>query len=150
MGGWLGDTDPALLWAILALVLAATELLMPGVFLIWLALAAAVTAGLSFLLPMNGAFQLLAFSVLSALAVSGGRLWYLARPVPSADPLLNDRAARLIGRTVVVSDAIDQGQGRVKVDDSSWPAAGPDAPTGARMVVVEVDGATLVVAYPAA
>lgn len=150
MGDWLGDMSPPLIWGILALVLAAAEIFVPGVFLIFLAVAAALTAVVDLVVPMNGAFQLLVFSVFSALSVSAGRLWYLAKPANSTDPLLNDKAARLIGRPVTVSDAIAQGEGRVRVDDSSWPARGPDAPVGTRLTVVEVDGATLIVAYPAA
>ncbi len=150
MGELFDGMSPPLIWGIIALVLAGAELFVPGVFLIWLAIAAALTAVVDLLLPMSGGFQLLLFSVLSALSVSGGRLWYLARPADSTDPLLNDRSARLIGRSVVVSEAIEQGEGRVRVDDSSWPAKGPDAPAGARMAVVDVDGATLIVAYPAA
>jgi inner membrane protein len=147
---FLGSMSPPLLWGIAALVLAAAELVVPGVFLIFLAIAAALTAIVELLVPMGGAFQLLIFSVLSALSVSAGRLWYLARPATSVDPMLNDRGARLIGRAVTVSEAIVHGEGRVKVDDSSWRATGPDAPVGARLTVVAVDGSTLVVAYPAA
>ncbi len=146
----LGSVSPALLWGMFALILALAELVVPGVFLVFLAVAAALTAAVTLLLPMGGAYQLLIFSVLSALCVSGGRLWYLARPADSPDPLLNDRSARLIGRNVMVAEAIVNGEGRVRVDDSSWPARGPDAPAGARMTVVEVDGSTLIVAYLAA
>lgn len=150
MGDLFDGMSAPLIWGIIALVLAAAELFVPGVFLIWLAIAAALTAVVDLVVPMSGGFQLLLFSVLSALSVSGGRLWYLARPADSTDPLLNDRSARLIGRSVVVSEAIAQGEGRVRVDDSSWPAKGPDAPVGTRLDVVDVDGATLIVAYPAA
>ena len=149
IGEWLSSMSPALLWGTFALALAAAELVVPGVFLIWLAIAAALTALVELRVPMGGAFQLLLFSVMSALSVSGGRLWYLARP-GSTDPLLNDRSARLIGQTVVVAEPIVHGEGRVRVDDSSWPARGPDAPAGARVTVIEVVGSTLIVAYPAA
>lgn len=149
IGAWLENMSPPAVWAILAVILAGAELLVPGVFLIWLAIAAGLTAGITLLLPMNGAFEMLVFSVLSALSVSGGRLWYLARPVDSSDPMLNDRSARLIGRTVVVSEAIVQGEGRVNVDDSSWPATGPDAPEGTRMVISGIEGSTLIVTHPA-
>jgi membrane protein implicated in regulation of membrane protease activity len=149
IGQWLGGTSPPLIWAIIALALAAAELIVPGVFLVWIAIAAGLTALVELLLPMGSAYQLLLFSVFCALTVSAGRLWYLARPV-SPDPLLNDRAARLVGRNVVVAEAIVGGEGRVKVDDSSWPAKGPDAPVGARLTVIEVDGSVLVVAYQAA
>ena len=147
---FLASTSPALLWGTFALALAAAELVVPGVFLIFLAIAAAITAIVELFVPMGGAFQLLVFAVLSALSVSAGRLWYLARPATSVDPLLNDKAARLIGQTVTVSEAIVQGEGRVKVGDSSWAVTGPDAPVGARLTVVDVNGSTLAVAYPAA
>jgi len=150
IGDWFGGLNPAILWGILAIILAIAELAAPGVFIIWLALAAALTAGLASLVPIDGPFQLLAFAIFSALSVSGGRLWYLARPVEPETPLLNEPAARLIGRRVVVLEAIHDGEGRVRVDDGSWPATGPDAPAGAPMVVADVRGSVLVVAHPPA
>jgi membrane protein implicated in regulation of membrane protease activity len=143
-----GGVHPAVLWGILAIVLAVTEMALPGVFLIWLSLAAALTAGFAFLLPLGEPFQLLAFAIFSALSVSGGRLWYLARPVESEDAMLNDRAARMIGRQVVVIEAISHGEGRVSIDDGSWTATGPDAPIGTHMLVTGVSGSILTVAYP--
>ncbi|HZV18777.1 MAG TPA: NfeD family protein [Sphingobium sp.] len=140
-----GGTHPAIIWGILAIVLAVAEMTLPGVFLIWLSLAAALTAGLSLMVPLGDSFQLLAFAIFSALSVSGGRLWYLARPVEPEDRLLNDRSARMIGRHVVVSEAIVHGEGRVRIDDGSWPAQGPDAPAGTHMVVAAVNGSTLIV-----
>lgn len=142
-------TNPAIIWAILALIMAGAELLAPGIFLIWLAIAAGLTALTALLLPISAPFQMLAFAIFSALSVSGGRLWYLANPGESSDPLLNNRTARMIGRTVIVSVAIEQGEGRVQVDDSSWPASGPDCAVGTRLVITDAVGATLKVDYPA-
>ena len=56
-----------------------------------------------------------------------GRRHYERNPVPSSDPLLNDRTARLIGQKVTVVEAIENGEGRVRVGDSVWAARGPDA-----------------------
>jgi membrane protein implicated in regulation of membrane protease activity len=138
---------PAIVWGVLAIILAVAEMTVPGVFLIWLSLAAGLTAGLSLLLPVSEPLQLIAFAIFSALAVSGGRLWYLARPVEAEDPMLNDRAARMVGRRAVVSEAIVQGEGRVRLDDGSWPATGPDAAVGTHMVITGVEGSTLVVEH---
>ncbi len=146
MGGLFDNVDPAILWAALAIGLAIAEMLVPGVFLIWLSLAAGLTAVVALLLPVSAPFQLLAFAILSVLSMFGGRLWYLARPVEPEDPLLNDRAARMIGRKVVVIEAITHGEGRVRVDDGTWPASGPDMPEGAHMLVTGISGATLIVA----
>jgi membrane protein implicated in regulation of membrane protease activity len=72
-----------------------------------------------------------------------GRRWYKANPVESADPLLNDRAARLIGETVLVVEPIIGGEGRVKVGDGVWTARGPDSAAGVRVRIASVKGAVL-------
>ena len=127
-------------WLVFAALLCIAEVLMPGVFLIWIAIAAAITGLVALALPITLPFQLLLFAALSLLAVWAGRRWYVDNPVPSSDPLLNDRSARLIGQSVTVVDAIIAGEGRVKIGDSVWSATGPDTPAGTRMRVVGVDG----------
>ncbi|BBC98800.1 MULTISPECIES: NfeD family protein [Sphingobium] len=127
-------------WLVFAALLGIAEVLMPGVFLIWIAIAAAITGLVALALPITLPFQLLLFAALSLLAVWAGRRWYVDNPVPSSDPLLNDRSARLIGQSVTVVDAIIAGEGRVKIGDSVWSATGPDTPAGTRMRVVGVDG----------
>ncbi|KEY97856.1 membrane protein, partial [Sphingomonas sp. BHC-A] len=68
-----------------------------------------------------------------------------ANPVDSQDPLLNDRAARLVGEVVTVVEPIDNGRGRVKVGDGVWSCRGPDAPVGARVRVTGAEGSVLTV-----
>ena len=63
-------------------------------------------------------------------AVLIGRRWYRDIPVDSTDPLLNDRVARLIGETVEVCEAIDGGEGRVRVGDGAWTAMVPTCAGG--------------------
>lgn len=127
-------------WLVFAALLGIAEVLMPGVFLIWIAIAAAITGLVALALPITLPFQLLLFAALSLLAVWAGRRWYVDNPVPSSDPLLNDRSARLIGQSVTVVDPIIAGEGRVKIGDSVWSATGPDTPAGTRMRVAGVDG----------
>ncbi|MCW3836735.1 NfeD family protein [Sphingomonas canadensis] len=137
---------PGLSWLILAGVLARVELLVPGIFLVFVAAGAAVTGAAVLLFPGMSFFAEMAlFAVATATAVAIGRRWYLRNPVPSADPLLNDRAARLVGETVPVVEAIVDGHGRVKVGDGEWLAHGPDVPAGARVRITGADGATLTV-----
>lgn len=135
LGGW---------WLILAVVLAIAELIAPGVFLIFLAAAAAIMGVLAIIFPdMPVAVQLVGFAAWSGVAVLLGRRFYRDYPVGTADPLLNDRMARLIGETVVVTEAIEHGGGRVKVADGEWPARGPDASVGARVRITGADGTSL-------
>ncbi len=134
--------DAHWLWLIGAVLLGIGELLVPGTFLIWLAAAAALT-GFAAMLGVPLAFQFGIFALLSIAAVYSGRRWYNANPVPSSDPLLNDRAARLKGEIVVVVEQIEHGTGRVRVHDSVWNARGPDAELGARVRIVGATGTCL-------
>jgi membrane protein implicated in regulation of membrane protease activity len=137
------DLDPQWMWLLGAIVLGIAELIVPGVFLIWLAAAAAATGLLTLAFGIALPFQFALFALLAIAAVYSGRRWYLANPMPSADPMLNDRAARLVGRTVVVVAAIEHGEGRVKVGDGVWSCRGPDAPEGARVRITGADGSCL-------
>lgn len=132
-------------WFILAVVLGVGEIIAPGVFLIWVAMAAGVTGVITWLTGAAPAFQFLIFAVASALMAGAGRRWYLQNPVASSDPLLNDRAARLIGQTVIVTEPITHGRGRVKVGDSVWSASGPDVPEGTAVTVTGFRDGVLVV-----
>ena len=137
------DLEPHWMWMLGAIFLGIAELIVPGVFLIWLAAAAAATGLLTLAFGIGLPFQFAAFALLAIAAVYAGRRWYIANPMPSADPLLNDRAARLVGRTVVVAAAIVNGEGRVKVGDSVWSCRGPDCAEGSRVRIVGADGSCL-------
>jgi len=131
------------LWLIGAALLGILEIFLPGIFLVWIAAAAAVTGILVALLPLDLPFQLALFGLLAMAAIYGGRRHYERNPVPTSDPLLNDLSARMVGQSVTVVTAIENGEGRVKAGDSIWTARGPDAPAGAKMIVSGTDGATL-------
>lgn len=142
MGGWF-DT-PGAWWIAAAAALALAELAIPGVFLVFLAVAAGITGLLSLLFPDLGLpGQLISFAAWAVVAVLIGKRWYREFPVDSADPMLNDRVARLIGDTVTVVQAIEGGSGRVRVGDGEWTAYGPDSPVGARMRVAGGDRGAL-------
>ena len=129
-------------WLAGAIVLAIAELVVPGAFLIWIATAAALTGVAALLIGVPLAGQFVLFALLSVASVYLGRRIY-GEAVPSGDPMLNDRAARLIGETLVVVEAIEDGRGRVRVGDGAWPARGPDAAAGTRVRVTGADGACL-------
>ncbi|MVN85476.1 NfeD family protein [Deinococcus sp. HMF7620] len=131
-------------WWVLGALLLVLEVAAPGIFFVWLALAAFALGLLVFLLPLPVAVQLLLFAVLSVAAVVLGRR-YLSRVLPDSPESgrINQGSHRLVGQTVTVTRAIQNGTGRVRVGDGEWRATGPDTPQGARVVVVAADGATL-------
>jgi membrane protein implicated in regulation of membrane protease activity len=139
----MSGLEPHWIWLIAAAVLGIAEMMIPGVFLVWLAAAAALTGVVALLFDMPAAFQFALFGLLSLASVYFGRRWYAANPVESSDPLLNDRVSRMIGEIVVVVVAIENGRGQVSVGDTVWPARGAEAPAGTRVKIVGVEGTTL-------
>ena len=143
----LETLDPHWAWLALGLVLAAAEMAIPGLFLIWLAGAAILTGLLTWVAPIGVPLQVVIFAVLAIVGVFSGKRYLRSNPVVSADPLMNDRGGRLVGEVVVVTHAIVEGSGRVKQGDSEWLARGPDAEPGTRMRVAGHDGVVLVVEH---
>jgi inner membrane protein len=135
------------LWLGLGLVLAIAEILVPGVFLIWLAGAALITGVVTWLVPLGLPLEIVLFTVLAIVSVFTGRNYLRANPVVPADPKMNDRGARSVGEVVVVTQVIAEGSGRVKLGDSEWLARGPDAEPGTKMRVSGADGAVLLVEH---
>ena len=134
-------------WLIFGVILMALELLAPGVFLFWLGLAALLVGCLSFAFSPSWQIQILVFAILAAAAVP---LWRrIARSssaVSVTNPFLNKRADALVGRVFTLEKPIIDGSGTVRIDDTIWRVAGPDAPAGSRVRIVQADGASLRVA----
>lgn len=145
MMDWINSWDPNWFWLVAGVLLAIAEILAPGFFMIWLAVAAIATGLLALVLPISMPFQVLLFASLAVAAVYAGRRWFALNPIESTDPDLNNRGARLAGEVVVVVEAIANGRGRVKVGDSVWIAKGPDAAIGASVRVTGSDGPALLV-----
>lgn len=81
MTGWLAMLDDHWGWLVFAALLGMGEVAIPGIFLIWVALAAAATGLVALVLPISVPLQLLLFAGLCLLSVWGGRRWYTANPV---------------------------------------------------------------------
>ena len=139
-----GLADPWL-WLIAAAALAIAEMIMPGVFLIWIGGAAAFTGIAAFLLPIGSLAQVILFAVASVAAIYAGKRIIDRNPIATADPLLNDKGGRMVGMIVTAAEPIDALGGRVKAGDSIWSARGTDAQPGDRLRVRAVEGTILIV-----
>jgi membrane protein implicated in regulation of membrane protease activity len=143
--GNLDGIEPHWAWIALGLVLAALELLVPGVYLVWLALAALATGALALVFDIGLPLQIVEFVFFALIIVFSARRMYGDRPIESTDPLMNNRLGRLVGQTGTVSQAIVHGEGRIRQGDSEWPARGPELAAGERVRITGSDGGTLVV-----
>ena len=133
----------AWIWLIIAAVLAAVEMFLPGAFMIWLAGAALVTAILTAILSPGWETQFALFAGLSIVAIIAGRAWLRRHPIATQDSGLNRRGDRLIGEVVPVCEPIIDGRGKVMIGDSPWLAEGADAAEGARVRITGVSGSTV-------
>ncbi|MGN6311037.1 MAG: NfeD family protein [Xanthobacteraceae bacterium] len=133
-------------WLILGLVLIGVEVLAPGVFMLWLGLAALLVGLLSFAIDMHWQMQVLLFAVFAAIAVPIWRNLARRGNRETSNPFLNRRNDALVGRVFTLEKPIQDGSGTVRIDDTIWRVNGPDAPAGSRIRVVKADGATLTVA----
>ena len=130
-GGWA--------WIALGLVLIGGETLAPGVFLLWLGLAALLTG-----MAWQGAW--LVFAAFAVASVLVGRVATRRKAEePDAAHGLNDRGRQLIGRVFKLEATMTGGEGRIRVGDSSWRVTGPELLAGSEVRVVRVEGATLIV-----
>ena len=138
LGGWG--------WLILGLLLIGGELLAPGIFLLWLGLAALVTGAVVGLTGMAWQGALLVFAALSLASVLAGRALTRHRgEEPDIASGLNDRGRQLVGKVFKLEATMQGGEGRIRVGDSSWRVTGPELLAGTEIRVVRVEGATLVV-----
>lgn len=136
-------------WMVLGFVLLALEIFVPGVFLVWIGLAALAIGAVSFLL-WDAAYwswqvQVLAFLAASLVAAWLGYRFVRRNETQTDEPLLNQRAQQLIGRIGTLEEPIRNGRGRLKIGDTWWSITGPDTAPGTQMRVTDVRDGDLVV-----
>ena len=131
-------------WGAAALLLFAAEAFAPGAFMLWLGFAAAVVfAGVLLVPGLSLLVQVGAFIALSFVSIQIYRTRFRGHERPSDQPMLNRRAAQLVGRVVPLERGIVNGRGRVQIADALWDVSGPELPTGAPVRIVGVEGMNL-------
>lgn len=139
-------------WILLAVILAAGEVMSLSFFLAPFAVGALLGA----IADLAGASAAVAFLV---FIVSSGLLFGLVRPVARrhlrTPAQLRTGTAALVGRTAIVTQLIDNGaqSGSVKLDGELWTARAYDddevIEAGRRVHVIEIRGATALVSESA-
>ncbi len=135
-----------MIWIVLAVILAAGEVMSLSFFL------APFSAGalLGALVELAGLGSIAAIIV---FVVSSGMLLGFARPIArrhmSTPPRIRTGTAALVGRTAVVTESVDGDKGTVKLEGEIWTARpydeGDVLEAGSRVHVVEIRGATALV-----
>jgi membrane protein implicated in regulation of membrane protease activity len=138
--------DAWMIWIVLAVILAAGEVMCLSFFLLPFAAAAVLGA----LAEWGGLGSLVALSV---FLVSAGLLLRRVTPIArrhlSMPPRMRTGTAALIGQTAVVTARVDYDAGAVRLAGEMWTARayedGEVIEAGRRVDVVEIRGATALV-----
>ncbi|MBI1361837.1 MAG: NfeD family protein [Alphaproteobacteria bacterium] len=137
-------------WVGLGLILLTAEIAVGTFDLLWVAMAAFVTALFTVLAPGQlGEWQgqLVVFGVVAVAFVLMGRTVFRGlRRAPSSHPNINDRMASMVGKHGQAGGGFEEGAGRVKIGDTMWSAIAVEGATimeGDDVVVAGADGTTL-------
>jgi membrane protein implicated in regulation of membrane protease activity len=134
-------------WLALAALLIAIEMVMPTQYLIWPGIAAAVVGLLTFMVELSLPGEIGVFAVLSAILV-GLSHHYFPKGTSDAKSSLNQRTDQMVGKTAVVAEGFQNGQGSVTVGDTRWVAQsvdGADYAEGTRVSVISAESTLLTV-----
>jgi len=131
-------------WLIFAIVLIVLEVFSPAAFFVWIGAAAAITGVTLLILPdIAWQTQFVVFAIASIISILAGRSFFNSKSVNIDDPTLSQLEKKLIGKICEVEQAIRNGNGRVKVGETTWTATGADCNAGESVRIVAVNGAVL-------
>jgi membrane protein implicated in regulation of membrane protease activity len=137
-------------WVVLGFVLLVMEVVAPGVFMLWIGIAALIIGAVSLFIRYVAIWtwqarmdaviwtwqvQVLAFLALSVVSAFIGKRLTAARVGEVDQPLLNRRGAQMVGRTATLAEPIKNGRGRIRLGDTLWRVSGPDLPAGTQVRV---------------
>jgi membrane protein implicated in regulation of membrane protease activity len=129
-------------WWALGAVFVVIEMIAPGTFMLWLGVACAASGLLLLVIPSASfGWQFLTFAVVTIASVFLWRRYQ--RPTPTDQPTLNQRGQSYVSRTFKLIEPNVNGYGKAEVEDTVWTVSGKDAPAGATVRVVGVDGTVL-------
>ena len=130
-------------WWILGVVLMILEVFAPGAIFIWMGVAAGVVGLLELVFDLDWKTQWGIFAVLSVATIVAWRFYLRKHPTETEQPVLNRRGQHYVGRTFTLEEPIVNGNGKIRVDDSTWKIEGDDCEAGTKVEVVGVDGVIL-------
>ncbi len=132
-------------WFILGGILLIIEMVVPSTLFLWPGLAALLVGVLKLVVPAVGwPVSVAVWAILSVVTVVGWTKYRKKHPKTVDDNGLNQRGQQYIGQVFVLTRALENGKGEIKVGDTVWAVTGMDTlPAGANVRVSGVDGARL-------
>ncbi len=128
-------------WLIAAVVMIIIEMILPAAYFLWMGISAFVVGLAIYVVPdMPVLIQVIIFGVLSVVCLVLYKRHKKSNPNVNDQPNLNRRGEQYVGRSFTLDEAIVNGVGKIKVDDSTWKVKGSDMPAGMKVRVMSVEG----------
>lgn len=135
-------------WLVAGVVVLCTELLLPGMFLVWIGSALILVGAYQFFFELTFSIALISSVTLSIILVFIASKYIYPSETSASAEVLNERISGYIGRTYVLDWPIVNGRGKLRIDDTMWQIRGPDLPSGTEVRIHSFDGTQLHVSIP--
>ncbi|CAH0539015.1 NfeD family protein [Vibrio marisflavi] len=134
-------------WLAFGFALLAVEVLGTAGYFLWLGISAVVVGIIMALVPLDWQIQWITFGLLSLITTW---LWWRKQKQNDATSDeqrdLNQKQKQLIGKTIILDEDLEEGRGRIKIGDTTWPASSEEfLAAGTKVKVDSVDGITLII-----
>lgn len=132
-------------WWILSVVLLAIQIINPGrAYFISTSIGAGIIGVVLLLAPQLGwQWQALIFSTFSLAAIGILEFYVKRHPLFANDSPTRNSATKLLDRSFTLSEPINNGMGKLQVDDMTYAVEGADMPGGSTVRVVGFENAAL-------
>lgn len=140
--------DMAWVWLVAGAVAMLLEIVVAGVYLFWIGLGAMLTGLVLFSLPRLPLWAQITVFIVAMFASIGIGIWGTRRQKANmASATLNSGMKALLGQSAIAIDAFAHGQGRIRVQDTSYPARleQGDVKAGDRVEIVGLEGGCYIV-----
>lgn len=128
-------------WWVLAVICLVIEILVPAFFFLWMSVSGLITGIIAWLIPsISTDIQIMIFSVLTIMTITAWRIFGKKYVIETDQPLLNRRGSQYVGRVFNLHEAIENGEGKIKVDDTIWKVHGEDCDINTKVKVIASRG----------
>ena len=135
-------------WFAVAGIFLVLEVLTMGFFFLWFGASAILIGIIMLIFPeIAWSIQWSLWAIIALLDIAAWKIFMgkkFSEGLKTDEPLLNKRGEQYVGRTFTLEEAITNGFGKVKVDDSTWKVECEiDLDAGSKVTVKSVDGTVL-------
>ncbi len=144
MRDWLASIDNW--WLIVALLLAMGEMIVPGIYLLWIALALALVGLVHLFFPLDWQVEAILAAITIPISLFIGHKIIRRSTTPSPVRALNRRGQRYFNQIFTLDEPIKNRSGKIKIGDTIWKIrAEVDLSAGEKIRIVGNEGPVLLV-----